>query len=98
MTANKYFAVAITRTCGSGGYFIGRNLAEDYAIDLYDRKLLWLASEDSGISEAIFAGADENTRKRLLYRVARHVYNGEIIPPESGAYQKLCPVYRAGRM
>ena len=60
--AEKYFAIAITRTCGSGGgSYIGKKLAEDYGIDVYDRKLLRLASEDSGINETIFAHADENT-------------------------------------
>ena len=47
-----YFAVAITRTCGSGGgSYIGKKLAKDFDIDLYDRKLLRLAAEDSGINE-----------------------------------------------
>lgn len=65
-----YFAVAITRTCGSGGgSYIGKQLAKAFDIDLYDRKLLRLASEDSGISEELFARADENTRKTMLYRV-----------------------------
>ena len=35
-----YFAVAITRTCGSGGgSYIGKQLAKAFDIDLYDRKL-----------------------------------------------------------
>ena len=47
-----YFAVAITRTCGSGGgSYIGKKLAKDFDIDLYDRKLLRLAAEDSGITK-----------------------------------------------
>ena len=34
-----YFAVAITRTCGSGGgSYIGKQLAKAFDIDLYDRK------------------------------------------------------------
>lgn len=83
----KHIAIAITRTCGSGGgSYIGKKLAADYGIDVYDRKLLRLASEDSGINEAVFAGADENTRKTLLYRVSQRIYNGEVIPPESGNF------------
>ena len=82
-----YFAVAITRTCGSGGgSYIGKQLAKAFDIDLYDRKLLRLASEDSGISEELFAHADENTRKTMLYRVSERVYDGSIIPPESGNF------------
>lgn len=84
---NQFFAIAITRTCGSGGgSYIGKKLAADYEIDYYDRKLLRLAAEDSGINETIFAQADENTKKTLLYRAFKKVYNGEIIPPESGNF------------
>ena len=77
------FEVAITRTCGSGGMSIGQLLADHYGVNIYDRKLLQLASEDSGISEELFASADENVKKSMLYKVSRKVYTGEIIPPES---------------
>jgi len=84
---SQFFAIAITRTCGSGGgSYIGKKLAADYGIDVYDKKLLRLAAEDSGINEAIFANADENTKKTLLYRVSKRIYNGEIIAPESGDF------------
>ena len=49
------FVVAITRTCGSGGMSIGQLLADHYGVNIYDRKLLQLASEDSGISEELLA-------------------------------------------
>ena len=77
------FVVAITRTCGSGGMSIGQLLADHYGVNIYARKLLQLASEDSGISEELFASADENVKKSMLYKVSRKVYTGEIIPPES---------------
>lgn len=84
----KRFVVALTRTCGSGATIIGRMLADDIGIDFYDKNILRLASEDSGISEALFAQADETTRKSLLYSVTSKVYNGEVIPPESPDYTK----------
>lgn len=80
------FVVALTRTCGSGGTTISKMLADDFGIDMYDRMLLRLASEDSGINEELFARADEVTKNRLLYRVSKKVYNGEIIPPESNDF------------
>lgn len=80
------FVVALTRTCGSGGTTISKMLADDFGIDMYDRKLLRLASEDSGINEELFGKADEVTKNRLLYRVSKKVYNGEIIPPESNDF------------
>ena len=64
-----YFAVAITRTCGSGGgSYIGKKLAKDFDIDLYDRKLLRLAAEDSGINEKIFASFLPMNCRRLTHR------------------------------
>ena len=79
----KKFVIAITRRCGSGATTIGQMLAKDMGIHLYDRELLRLASDDSGISEACFANADEETRKSLLYGVSRKIYKGELIPPEN---------------
>ncbi|MBO5111820.1 MAG: cytidylate kinase-like family protein [Lachnospiraceae bacterium] len=82
----KNFVIAITRTCGSGGTTIAKMLAEDYQIDMYDRKLLRLASEDSGINEKLFAAADETTKKKPLFKAFKKVYNGELIPPESNDF------------
>lgn len=82
----KNFVIAITRTCGSGGTTIAKMLAEDYQIDMYDRKLLRLASEDSGINEKLFAAADETTRKKPLFKAFKKIYNGELIPPESNDF------------
>ena len=77
------FIIAVTRPCGGGATALSKILASRYDINLYDRKLLQLASEDSGINERLFAAADETTRQSLLYKVSKRVYNGEIIPPEN---------------
>jgi len=79
----EHFVIAITRTCGSGATTISKMLAEEYGIAIYDKKLLRLASEDSGINEALFYNADETIKNTLLYRVSKNVYSGELIPPES---------------
>jgi cytidylate kinase len=80
------FVIALTRTCGSGGTSIGKLLAEEYGIDMYDRNLLRLASEDSGISEGLFSRASESTKSKLLYKISKKVYDGEIISPESNNF------------
>jgi cytidylate kinase len=80
------FVIAITRTCGSGGTTIGKMLSNDLGINMYDRELLRLASDDSGINESLFANADEDVKNSLLYKVSKHIYNGELIPPESGNF------------
>lgn len=80
------FVLAVTRTCGSGATTICEMLAKEYGIDLYDKNLLRLASEDSGINADLFYDADETVKKTPLYRVSKRIYNGELIPPESGNF------------
>ena len=48
------FVIAITRTCGSGATSIGKILAKNLGVEIYDRNILRLASDDSGISEELF--------------------------------------------
>ena len=86
--SEKRFVLALTRTCGSGATILGQMFAEKHGVDFYDKKILRMASDDSGISEELFARADETTKKSLLYNVTQKVYNGEIIPPESPDYTK----------
>lgn len=80
------FVLAITRTCGSGATTICSKLAEEYGINMYDKQLLRLASEDSGINEDLFHNADEEVKKTILYHASKKVYNGELIPPESDSF------------
>lgn len=80
------FVVTITRTCGSGGSSIANLIAKDLDIKVYDKELLRLASYDSGINEKLFAQVDEDTKKSILYKVSKKVYNGELIPPESNDF------------
>ena len=78
---NKY-VITIARGYGSGGRTIGKMLAEELGINFYDRELLRLASDDSGINEELFAKADEKLKKSLLFKIARKAYKGELIPPD----------------
>ncbi|MBE6022774.1 MAG: cytidylate kinase-like family protein [Cellulosilyticum sp.] len=78
----KNFVITIARGYGSGGRMIGQMLANELNINFYDRELLKLASDESGINESLFAKADETTSNSLLYSVAKKVYRGQIIPPD----------------
>lgn len=77
------YVITIARGYGSGGRTIGKKLAEELNIPYYDRDLLRLASDDSGINEQLFAKADEKLKKSKLFKVASNIYKGEIIPPDS---------------
>lgn len=56
---NKKVVITIARQFGSGGREIGEMLAEKLKIPFYDKALIHLASEESGIDEDLFAFADE---------------------------------------
>lgn len=80
---NKNFVITIARQYGSGGRTVGEMLAKKLNIHYYDKELMKLASEDSGINEALFVNADEKVKNTSLFRIAKKVYGGELIPPES---------------
>jgi cytidylate kinase len=80
------YVITIARGYGSGGRTIGKMLSESLGIPYYDRDLLRLASDDSGINEQLFAKADEKLKKSLLFRIASNVYKGEVIPPDSDEF------------
>jgi cytidylate kinase len=77
------YVITIARGYGSGGRTIGKMLSEELGIPYYDRDLLRLASDDSGINEQLFAKADEKLKKSPLFSIAHNVYKGELIPPDS---------------
>ncbi len=76
------YVITIARGYGSGGRTIGMMLAREFNIPYYDRELMRLASDESGINEELFAKADETLKKSLLFKIARKEYNGELIPPD----------------
>lgn len=60
------FVITIGREYGSGGRGIAHRLAEALGIRYYDKELIRMASEDSGISEALFNLTDEKLEDKFL--------------------------------
>lgn len=79
----KNIVITIARQYGSGGRTVGEMLAKRLNVHYYDKELMKLASDDSGINEALFVNADEKVKNTSLFRIAKNVYGGELIPPES---------------
>ena len=77
-----HFVITIARGYGSGGRTIGNMLAKELGVNYYDRELLRIASDQSGINESLFGQADEKVKNSLLYKIMNKTYNGEIIEPE----------------
>ena len=78
--------ITIARQYGSGGKTVGQMVANELGIPFYSRDILRLASEDSGISEALFGEADEKLKNNPLLRFSKNVYDGDVIPPGSGEF------------
>ncbi len=64
----KNYVITIARGFGSGGKTIGQMLAGELSIEYFDRDILRLASEESGIYEGLFGMLEEKGKRRRLFR------------------------------
>ncbi len=65
----RRLVVTIGRQYGSGGAEIGAKLAKDLGLDVYDKNILRMNSNQSGIKESYFHLADEKAGSKLLYKI-----------------------------
>lgn len=78
-----HIVVTIARQYGSGGRTVGEMLAKKMGISYYDKDIIRMASEDSGIHETLFGRVDEySSAKKPLFGKSG-IYKGELIPPQS---------------
>ena len=75
--------ITVARQYGSGGKTIGEMVAKELDIPCYNREILRMASEESGINEKLFARVDEKLKGSALFRISKSVYEGELLPPDS---------------
>ena len=66
--------ITIGRQYGSGGHEIGKKLSEKLGIPFYDKELLGLAAEQSGIARDIMENYDEVPTNSLLYSLSMGTY------------------------
>jgi cytidylate kinase len=83
MEMNNKVVITIARQYGSGGRTVGEMLSKDMGIHYYDKELIKLASEESGINERLFVNADEKIKMTKLFKMVKNIYTGQLIPPES---------------
>ena len=65
-TMNGNYVINIGRQLGSGGKEIGEKLAARLGIDFYDKELINLASEESGLCREFFEKADEKASQGII--------------------------------
>lgn len=78
--------ITIARQYGSGGKTIGEMLAKELGIHCYNREIIKMASEDSGINERLFS--DEKLEGNWLAKLnlTQKIYDGSLINPESDGF------------
>ncbi len=78
------FIVTIARGFGSGGRTIGKMLSDRLGVKFYDKDLIRIASDVSGINEALFGQSDEKTKSGVFGKPG--VYKGGVIAPGKSGY------------
>ena len=81
----KKIVITIARSYGSGGRTLGKLLAKEFGIAYYDRELLRMASDESGVNIALFGEADE-TSKGFSWLTGSKPYTGKVLTPDSPDY------------
>ena len=71
--ANQIYTIG--REFGSGGQYVGEELAKRLGIKLYDKELLQQAAKDSGFCEEIFENHDEKPTNSFLYSLVMDTYS-----------------------
>lgn len=67
--------ITISRQFGSGGHEVGERLARELGVPFYDKALIAMAAKQSGLSEEVFANADEKATSSLLYSMVMGSYS-----------------------
>ena len=65
----KYRIVTISREHGSGGRLVGKTLANMLRIPMYDKKLIELAAQESGLSAPFIQQAEQRPVDGFLYEL-----------------------------
>ncbi len=66
--------ITIARQYGSGGHELGERVAKLLDIPYYDKSLIAMAAQQSGLSEEVLAHADERATNSLLYSMVMGNY------------------------
>lgn len=77
----RNYVITIARGFGSGGKDIGTRLGEALRIPCYERQILTMASDQSGIDESVFVETDEKLRGKYIANFLRRLPVSGILEP-----------------
>ena len=75
------YVITIARGFGSGGKDIGTRLSKELGIPCYERQILTMASEKSGIDESLFVETDEKLRNKYIANFLRKLPTPNVYEP-----------------
>ena len=78
------YVVTIARQYGSGGRTVGQMLAERLGISYYDKEIVHMASDESGIDVKLFGQVEGGASVRPSIFSKSGLYKGGLIPPGRG--------------
>ena len=91
----KKCIITIGRQCGSGGHTIGKAVAEQLGVPFYDKKLVQIVAERSGLSAETVKREGEYSSTSLFNSVSTRGYSAYnasqrhdmVLPDQINAYQ-----------
>lgn len=75
----KKIIVSISRAYGSGGSAIGKKLAAELGIPFYDKAIIEMASEKSGLSSDYLDRLEEHASSSFLFNLAATSYSSHTV-------------------
>ena len=67
---NNPLIITIGREYGSGGHQIGQAVAEKLGVKFYDKQIISLAAQKSGLSDEFIANNEQRVRSGLMQNLA----------------------------
>lgn len=89
--------ITISREYGSGGHLIGERIAKDLGIKFYDKELIKLVAQESGLSEEFISEKEQHMPSSLLYQMIMQDYEAPIeksISPDDALFVAQSRVIR----
>ena len=77
----KNYVITIARGFGSGGKDIGNRLSKKLGIPCYEREILDMASEKTGLNVGVFMQVDEKLRKNAILKNLQTVQTSYVVEP-----------------
>lgn len=86
--------ITISRTYGSGGRVMGKALAAKLGWKFYDKELMRMLSDETGINEALFGESDEKLKKTYIGTDVDWKNEKETLPPSDKKYASEDNLFR----